>query len=106
MLDPGMVGLGMQIVSSGVSQFQNMLPKISEVRKADPVRNPDVAADVRMGEVAAVTLTVGFGLVASAFTKDPTPAILAAFISLALVILYESTLRADRPLEPKVAENA
>jgi hypothetical protein len=95
MLDPALAGLGMQIASSGVSQFQNMLPKLADIRKATVQGDPDMAADVRLGEIAAVTLTVGFGLVASAFTKNPTPAILAGLVALSLVFLYESTLRGD-----------
>jgi hypothetical protein len=69
-----MFGPAMLSVTSGMQAFQGLLPKISDIRKADPQNNPDIAADVRMGEVAAGTLTMGIGLIASSLTQSPLPA--------------------------------
>lgn len=96
-----MFGPAMLSVTSGIQAFQSLLPKISEIRKADPVNNPDVAADVRMGEVAGATLTMGIGLIASSLTQNPLPAVTALVMVIILVVVYESALKAERPFERK-----
>jgi hypothetical protein len=93
------VGVAMLSVSSGLNVFQSLLPKLSDVRKADPANNPDIAADVRMGEVAAGTMTLAVGIIASSLTKSPVPAAVALFTVIILVTIYESTLKAQRPFE-------
>lgn len=103
MVDPSVIGPATLAVSQGVSAFTTFLPKISDVRKVDPANNPDVAADVRMGEVAAVALTVGIGAIASGLTGSNVPVLTSLVVSAALVLIYESTLRADKPFEPKDA---
>lgn len=91
---PAMLG-----VTTGIQAFQGLLPRISDIRRADPQNNPDVAADVRLGEVAGVTLTMGIGIIASSLTGSSIPAFTALLMCLILVCIYESTLRADRPFE-------
>ena len=105
MPDASMLGPATLSMTQGMTLFLAMLPKISEVRKADPINNPDIAADVRMGEVAACTLTVGIGITASSLTGSPIPTYTAIITCGILVFIYESTLKADRPLERK-AQNA
>lgn len=99
--NPDIFGPATLAVTQGVSSFNTFLPKFSDVRKNHPATNPDFAADVRMGEVAAVTLTIGVGVIASSLTGSPVPVATAAITCLILVMLYESTLRADAPFEPK-----
>lgn len=99
--NPDVFGPATLAVTQGITAFNSMLPKISEVRKNHPADNPDFAADVRMGEIAASALTLGVGCIASSLTGSPAPTIVAALTCLVLIILYESTLRANRPLEPQ-----
>ena len=99
---PELIGPATLGVTQGITAFTTFLPRLSEVRKADPVVDPAMAADVRLGEIAAVTLTVGIGVITSSLTGSPVPAYTALAMSLVLVALYECTLRADRPLEPKL----
>lgn len=108
MIDPNLLGPSTLAITSGVTAFSTFLPKISEVRKTDPAVDPSFAADVRMGEVAAVTLTLGIGAIVSSFTKSSAPVVTGAVISLTLIVIYESALRGSRPFEPKtkVADNA
>lgn len=101
-VSPELVGPATLGVTQGISAFTTFLPKLSEVRKAGP-NDVDTAADVRLGEIAAVTLTIGIGVITSSLTGSPVPAYTAVFMCLVLVCLYESTLRADRPFEPKSA---
>lgn len=84
-------------VTQGISAFTTFLPKFSEVRRAHPETDPEVAADVRMGEVAAVTTSVGIGLICSSLTRSPLPVYTALLTALVLVTLYECTLRAHHP---------
>lgn len=98
--NPEMFGPATLSITQGISAFTTFLPSLSDVRKADPT-DVSFAADVRMGEVAAVTLTVGIGVIASSLTGSPIPAGTAVLICLVLVMVYENALKRDRPFEPK-----
>ncbi len=95
-------GPAMLSVTTGVQAFYTLLPKLSEIRKADPVNNPDIAADVRMGEVGAVALTLGVGAIASSLTRSPLPAITGLVMAVVLVGVYETALRSHSPFESHV----
>lgn len=92
-------GPAMLSVTTGIQAFYSLLPRLSDVRKADPVNNPDVAADVRLGEVGATALTLGVGAIASSLTQSPLPAITGLLMALVLVGIYESALRSQKPFE-------
>lgn len=98
-MDAAVLSVATLAVNQGVSAFTSFLPPISDIRRANPADNPDVAADIRMGEVAAITLTVGIGAVCSSLSGSNVPIVVAVTTSLILIALYESTLRADRPFE-------
>ena len=99
-----MFGPAMLSVTTSVQAFYTLLPKLSEVRKADPVSNPDIAADVRMGEVGAVALTLGVGAIANSLTRNPLPAVTGVAMALVLVAVYEAALKSHRPFESVVAQ--
>lgn len=101
MVPPELIGPSILALTQGISAFTTFLPPIAELRKADPMYDTSTAADVRLGEVAAVTLTVGVGVIASSLTGSPVPAFTAVVVAAALVCLYETTLRADRPFEAR-----
>lgn len=101
MVPPELIGPATLAVAQGVNAFTTFLPRLADIRKADPDTDASMAADVRMGEVAAITLTVGVGAVISSLTGSPVPVMVAVVISVMMFCLYESTLRADRPMEPK-----
>jgi hypothetical protein len=101
-VNPDMLGPTMLGVSQAIGSFQAFLPKLSEIRKADPATQPEFAADVRMGEVAATAITMGVGLIVSSATKSPAPVTISFLMCLFLVFLFESTLRAERPMEKRV----
>jgi len=88
-------------IGQSVASFQSFLPKFSDVRSKNPKDHPDFAADVRMGEIAAFTVSMGVGLIASSLTGSPVPAVITLLVCLILVTLYESTLNANRPFEPR-----
>ena len=98
-----MVGPASLIVSNTFGAFTHFLPPLSEVRKADPANNPDIVGDVRMGEIAAITLAVGTGAILSSLTQSAVPSFVALLTILILVALYEVALSGDRPGNPKNA---
>lgn len=95
MYGPAMLG-----VTQGITTFTTLLPPLADIRKADPT-DTSFAADVRMGEVAAVTLTLGIGGISSSLTGSPVPAATAVVMCFVLLCVYESALRGDRPFEVK-----
>lgn len=79
-------------VTSSVTVFTALLPPFSEVRKS--VNEPHIVNDVRLGEVASLTLVVAIGVTASALTHSPVPAAASIVAGIALVCMYESVLSA------------
>lgn len=99
--NPNIFGPATLAMSQGITAFMTFLPSISDVRKASASEDIDLVADVRMGEIAASTLTLGVGLIASSLTGSPAPTVIAVLVCVILIGLYESILQADRPMEPK-----
>jgi hypothetical protein len=93
------IGIATLALTQGFAQFQAHLPKLSEIRKADPANDPEFTADVRMGEVAAFIGTMGIGVIVSSLTGDPLPTYISLIVCALLIGLYESVLRSYRPLE-------
>jgi len=69
-----------------------LLPRLSEVRRGSP-SDPELAADVRMGEFAAAVVAIGTGVIMASLTGSPVPAFAAAVMVGALLFVYESALR-------------
>lgn len=86
------VGPTLLAVTSAVSAFTTFLPPLSTVRRAT-ADDPEFAADVRMGELAAALLTMGVGATASAVIGSGVPFAISLFAAAALVALYEYTLQ-------------
>ncbi|SRR6266540_3566398 len=97
-----LLGPAMLAFSNGFNAFTQFLPRLGDVRKADP-DDSAMAGDVRMGEVAAVAMTLSVGVIASSLTKSSVPAYTAIAVSLVLVCVYEAALRGDRPFERRLA---
>ncbi len=98
--NPEIFGPATLSMSQAISGFNSFLPKLSEVRKAAP-NDPDMAGDVRMGEVGASTLVLGVGIIASSLTGSPAPIVTGMFMCLVMICLYEIALRGDRPFNPR-----
>lgn len=78
-------------VTQSVVVFTALLPPFSTVRKGDK-NDPDMRADVRLGEMASSALVISIGLIASGVTGSPGPAMASVVCALALVAMYESVL--------------
>lgn len=99
-VDPTIIGLTMTAVSQAASAFAQYVPKLADIRKAAP-EDTSMVGDVRIGEIAAATLTLGVGVVASGLSGSPVPSIIAALMCFVMLVLYESALRGDKPFEPR-----
>jgi len=95
-LGPATIAIG-----QSVGAFQFFLPRLSDVRKADVDTDPDMAGDVRLGEVAASALTLGIGIMVSSLSGSPYPAYVSVLMCFILICVYESALRSHKPLQPR-----
>ena len=84
-----------------VGAFSMFLPRLSDVRKST-LDDADMVGDVRMGEVAASTLCIGIGAMVSSLSGSPYPAMVSVAMALLLICVYESALRGDKPMNPRV----
>lgn len=98
-IDPGLIGPTTMGLTQSISLFQGFLPRFNDIRKENPVKNPDFVNDVRMGELAAALLTIGVGAIMSSLTGTPYPALISLISALGLIALYESALRANAVME-------
>lgn len=92
-------GAASMVLGQSISSFIQLLPPLADVRKADK-NDPNIAGDVRLGEVAAATIAIGVGAIASSLLGDPTPVFVAAIMALALICIWETALRGNRPMDP------
>jgi hypothetical protein len=82
-------------MSQAVAGFLTFMPKISDVRRANAEKQPEFAADVRVGELAALTLAFGVGAIMSALTRSVVPLVVGLLMTALLWFLYESVLKAN-----------
>lgn len=85
-------------MTQAIAAFTTFLPPITEVRQKN-INDVSFAADVRIGEAIAGTLTIGVGLIVSSLTGSSLPTLVAMITATGLIAVYELTLRADRPME-------
>lgn len=98
-MNPEMLGPASFIVTQGIVAYSMFLPKYTDIRRNNPMDNPDFAGDVRTGEFAATAITLGVGAIASYYTGSPAPVMTALFVAFIMVVTYEMTLRAKAPFE-------
>lgn len=91
-------------ISQSIGAFQFFLPRLSDVRRS--TNDPDMIGDVRLGEVAAGALCLGTGLIVSSLSGSPYPAMVALLMFAILMVVYETALRGDKPLNPPEVKNA
>jgi hypothetical protein len=98
---PAQNDLGAATIALGqtVGAFQFFLPRLSDVRKST-MDDVDMVGDVRMGEVAASALCIGIGAMVSSLSGSPYPALVSVLTAGVLVVLYETALRGNKPMNP------
>lgn len=93
--------LGAATIALGqsVGAFSLFLPRLSDVRRSSD--DPDMVGDVRMGEVAAGAICLGTGFIVSSLSGSPYPAMVAVLMFAILMVVYETALRGNKPLNPR-----
>lgn len=104
MPDANTLGAATIALSQGLTSATAFLPRLSEVRRADPASNAEMVGDVRMGEIATTIITVGVGAIVSSLTGSPVPTFVAGLVALGIICIYEAALRGENLFEPKRAE--
>ncbi len=102
MPSPELLGAATIGLSQGFAASQSFLPKLSEVRKTDASKNPEIIGDVRMGQIATAVITIGTGAIVSSLTGSPIPTYVAVVVVIGIAALYEVALRGDRPFDPRM----
>lgn len=92
MANPQALGSASLAVGQTVGSFSLFLPSFSSVRQAGP-NDEGVRKDVRLGQIAAFTVSVGIGLILSQISGQPEPAMVSLAMALVIVSLYEKALR-------------
>jgi hypothetical protein len=93
-VDPQASSAALLAMTQAIAAFTTFLPPLAEVRKKT-ADDPLFAADVRVGELAAASLTIGVGAIVSGLTGSNAPMVVSIITAAGLVVLYESTLRSN-----------
>jgi hypothetical protein len=93
-VDPQASSAALLAMTQAIGAFTTFLPPLAEVRKKT-LDDPLFAGDVRLGEVAAVGLTIGVGAIVSGLVGSNAPMLVSVVTAVGLVFLYESTLRSN-----------
>lgn len=81
------------LTTMSLDAFGLMMPKLADVRSAGP--NGEIAADVRLGQLASAVVIIGIGAIISYTTKDKTVLYVAIGAVTLLALVYEYALRID-----------
>lgn len=92
MADASAVGAASISLGQTVVAYQFFLPRLSEVRRADP-NDPLLSGDVYLGQVAAGAVSVSVGVMLSALTGSRVPLYTSLFMALVIGGLYHYALR-------------
>lgn len=87
-LGPASISLG-----TATSAFMGFLPRFSEVRRADPT-DEGMNKDIRLGEIAAIAVAMGTGLIVSSLTQSSVPTVVSALMCAILVWCYHTARKA------------
>lgn len=96
------IGVAVLSMTQGFAAFTLFMPKLSEVRAATS-NDIKTVHDVRMGEIAATSVTLGIGAIISAATRSSGPIYIAAIVAGGFIALYETTLHKINPVEGGVS---
>jgi hypothetical protein len=93
MANPDALGPASMALGTTTTVFMSFLPKFTDVSKADP-GDTGMTKDIRLGEIASVTVAMGTGLIFSHFTGSPAPVVVSAVMCTVLILLYENARKA------------
>lgn len=85
--DVGSVATASIAVGQTVVAYQFFMPKLSDVRQADPT-DKSMRGDVLIGQLAAGALSIGVGVVFASLTQSPIPIVVSGFTALIIAATY------------------
>lgn len=91
MADASAVSAATISLGQGITSYQFFMPKLQDVRRADP-SDPDVRADVFLGQLAAGATTVTIGGMLTMLTGSQIPLWASIIIALVIGSLYHYAL--------------
>lgn len=91
MADPTAVAAASIAVGQTVAGYQFFMPRLSDVRKADP-NEPDMRGDVLIGQLAASALSIGIGATFTVLTGSKIPLWVSIFTALIIAGAYQYAL--------------
>lgn len=93
MANPEALGPSSIALGTATSAFMGFLPKFSEIRRADP-NDEGMNKDILLGQIAAVAVSVGTGVIVSSLTGSPIPAFVAVLMCVILLGCYNAARKA------------
>lgn len=89
--------LAVTAMGTTVSVFPSFMPRLEDVRKCPPAEQ-DMRGDVRLGEVAAVSIALTVGFTLARLSNSTLPLVAATMVSAVVVAVYEYALNTERCL--------
>lgn len=89
---PESIGPATLAISQSVVAFTAFLPNFTEIGRSD---KSAIEGEVRLGEIAAVFVAGGIGVLLSWLTGSNVPLVVSLLVSLLLVTMYETALRKE-----------
>lgn len=89
---PEALGSSSLAISQSVIAFTAFLPNFVEVGRSD---KDAITGDVRLGEAAAVVISLSIGALLSWLNGDKTPFFISAIMAFVLIAMYEAALRKE-----------
>jgi len=87
MADAGAVGAASIAIGQSVASYQFFLPRLAEVREAEP-DDPNMRSNVYLGQVAAASVSISVGVMLSMLTDSKIPLVTSVFIALVIAGMY------------------
>lgn len=91
MADASAVGLASLSIGQAIPTYSFFLPRISEVRRADP-SDPAMRSDVYLGQVAAAAMSISVGGMLTMLTGSQVPLWTSVIMALLIAGTYHYAL--------------
>lgn len=97
-IDPATAASISLAIGQTVGSFTFFLPRLADVRQA--ARDDTlIRGDVRMGQVAAASLSIGIGAIMSQVTGNIYPIVVSSMVVLIIAAVYEVAMNTERIFE-------
>lgn len=95
MADPGMVSISAIAIGQTVVAYQFFLPRISEVRRADP-SDAAMQGDVVLGQIGAGAVSMAVAVVVAVLSGSAVPVWVALVVAAIIAGIYHYAMNGSR----------